>query len=85
MATRRAQALVELAIGMFAAALVVSAITLFTVFIVRTLREQNSARGPSPEHAGPIEVDAFAAEYFVGAKTLVPKEKINIPSNIILP
>ena len=85
MATRRAQALVELAIGLFAAALVISATTLFTVFITRSLREQNSARGPSPEHAGPIEVDAFAAKYFAGAKTLTPNEKINMPSKTILP
>ena len=64
MATRRGQAMVELAVGMFAIALVLSAVTLFAVFMTRSLREQNSARGPSPEKAEPLEVDAFAESYF---------------------
>ena len=84
MGTRRGQALVELAVGLFAVALVISAVTLFAVFIARSLREQNSARGPSPEQAKPVEVDAFAETYFVGAKTLETKEKINMPSTAIM-
>ena len=84
MATRRAQAMVELAIGMFAVALVISAVTLFVVFIARSLREQNSARGPSPRHAAPVEVDAFAETYFAGQKTLRTNERVDMPSTVIM-
>ena len=84
MATRRAQAMVELAIGMFAVALVISAVTLFAVFIARSLREQNSARGPSPVHADPVEVDAFAETYFAGRKTLSTNERVDMPSTVIM-
>ena len=84
MATRRAQAMVELAIGMFAVALVISAVTLFAVFIARSLREQNSARGPSPRHADPVEVDAFAETYFAGQKTLKTNERVDMPSTVIM-
>ena len=84
MATRRGQAMVELAGGMFAIALVLSAVTLFAVFMTRSLREQNSARGPSPEKAEPLEVDAFAESYFAGRKTLETKEQVEMPSTLIL-
>ena len=62
MGTRRGQAMTELAFGMFAFALVVSALTTFAVYIARSLRVQNSARGPAPERAEPVETGAFAAE-----------------------
>ena len=84
MDTRRGQALVELAIGMFAVALVIGAISLFTVFIARSLREQNAARGPSPEPAEPVEVDAFSESYFAGRKTLESRERVQMPPNYIL-
>ena len=84
MATRRAQAMVELAVGMFAVVLVISAVTLFTVYIVRSLRVQNTARGASPEPAEPVEVDGFAEKFFTGTKTLSTKERVAIPSNAIL-
>ena len=80
MATRRGQAMVELAVGMFAVALVISAVTLFTVYIVRSLRVQNSARGSSPEPAEPVELD----EFFTGTKTLSTKERVAIPPTAIL-
>lgn len=79
MDTRRGQAFVELAIGMFAIALVVSAISLFAVFISRSLREQNSARGPSPERAEPVEIDSFAERFFAGRKTLQSNERVLMP------
>ena len=74
----------ELAVGLFAVSLVIGATTLFAVFIARSLREQNSARGPSPEKAGPVEVDAFAEAYFAGRKTLESNEKVNMPSTAIM-
>jgi hypothetical protein len=41
---RRAQALIELAVGMFAFALVISALTGFAVWIAKSLKMQNSLR-----------------------------------------
>lgn len=84
MATRRGQAMVELAVGMFAVALVISAVTLFTVYIVRSLRLQNSARGSSPEPAEPVELDEFSEKFFTGTKTLSTKERVAIPPTAIL-
>ena len=84
MATRRAQAMVELALGMFALTLVISALCLFTVYIARSLRVQNTARGQSPETAAPIEVDDFAEQYFTGTKTLNINERAVMPTTTIL-
>ncbi len=49
MATRRGQALVELAAGMFAIALVVATIVAFAEFIVNGMNEMGEYR---PEHTG---------------------------------
>ena len=79
MATRRAQALVELALGMFALALVTSALCVFAVYIARSLRVQNTARGSAPEPAEPVEVGDFAERYFTGTKTLKISERVEMP------
>lgn len=52
MRTRRGQALLELAAGMFALSLVVSAITVFATFEVKTLKLQNSLRSSTPLMSG---------------------------------
>ena len=84
MGTRRGQALTELAFGMFAFALVVSALTTFAVYIARSLRVQNSARGPAPERAEPVETGAFAAEWLFGTGRLKIEERAVMPATTIL-
>lgn len=84
MATRRGQALIELAIGMFTLALVVSALCGFAVYIARSLRVQNSQRGRSPESAEPVEVGRFAADYVFGSETLKIKEPFYMPETVIV-
>jgi len=84
MATRRGQALVELAFGMFAFALVVSALATFAVYIARSLRVQNSARGPSPERAEAVETGAFASEWLFGSEKLKIGERVSMPVTTIL-
>ena len=84
MVTRRAQALVEMSLGMFALALVTSALCGFAVYIARSLRVQNTTRGPSPELAAPVEVGDFAERYFTGSKTLTIQERAVMPVTTIL-
>jgi len=84
MATRRAQAMVELALGMFAMALVTSALCLFAVYIARSLRVQNTTRGSSPSSSDAVEVDDFAERYFVGSSTLEINERAEMPTTTIL-
>lgn len=80
----RAQAMVELTLGMFALALVTSALCLFAIYIARTLRVQNSTRGPSPAKYSSVKVDDFAAKYFVGDSSLKINEQAVMPSTYIL-
>ena len=84
MATRRGQALIELALGMFALVLVTSALCVFAVYISRSLRVQNTARGASPTTAEPVEVGDFAERYFTGTKTLKINERAEMPTTAIL-
>lgn len=44
--------MMELAVGMFAIALVVSALCAFAVFMAKSLRVQNSLRSSSPQPSG---------------------------------
>ena len=67
---RRGQALVELAAGMFALALVVSALCLFAVYIVNSLRVQNSLRSSAPQPNKPVKVEDFAVRHVLNACTL---------------
>lgn len=84
MATRRGQALIELALGMFALVLVTSALCVFAVYIARSLRVQNTARGASPTTAEQVEVGDFAERYFTGTKTLKINERAEMPTTAIL-
>lgn len=52
MRTRRGQALLELAVGMFALALVVSAVTVFATFEAKSLKVQNMLRSSTPLMTG---------------------------------
>ena len=53
---RSGQALMELAVGMLALVMVVSALCGFSVFIARSLKAQNSTRAGSSEGNGEVEV-----------------------------
>jgi hypothetical protein len=82
--TRRGQALMELAVGMFALALVVSALTGFAVYIAKSLRSQNSVRSSSKSSDATVEVEAFAAEWIFGREKLNVGEKAVMPPTTIL-
>lgn len=74
MRTRRGQALLELAVGMFTLALVVSALAVFTRYIARSLEIENHLRGNGRGVADKIELDGFAAERVFGSRNLHIKE-----------
>lgn len=88
--SRRGQALMELAVGMFALALVTSALCGFAVYIARSLRAQNELRaglgptGGSNAKSDSVEVGAFAAEHVFGTESLGIKEKVEMPPTVIL-
>lgn len=77
----RGQALMELAVGMFALALVVSALCGFSLYIVKSLKAQNSLRSGTGRSSvtDKVEFDAFAAEHVFGGKTLKISEKVEMP------
>lgn len=75
------QALMELAVGMFALALVVSALCGFSLYIVKSLKAQNSLRSSHGQSSvtDSVELDAFAAKNVFGVKALKIKEKVEMP------
>ena len=81
---RRGQALMELAVGMFALALVVSALAGFAVYIAKSLRSQNTVRSSSESPDTVVEVDKFAAEWIFGREKINVREKITMPETTIL-
>lgn len=78
---RRGQALMELAVGMFTLALVVSALGVFATYIARSLRVQNSLRGThhATNMTREVELDRFSSEYLFGSDTLTIKEHVEMP------
>ncbi len=80
---RSGQALVELAMGMFTIALVVSALTAFAVYIAKSLKMQNSLRTGSASQQDKVELSQFAAENVFGTSVLVVKEKVVMPNTEI--
>lgn len=81
--SRRGQALMELAVGMFALALVVSALCGFATYIAKSLRVQNHVRTGGPK-SDSVEVGDFAAEHVFGATKIQIKEKLKLPETTIL-
>ena len=81
---RRGQAMIELAAGMFALALVVSALCLFAVYIVKSLEVQNSLRSSSPQNNKPVKVEDFAVRHFTGRDTLKMDEHAVMPPTEVL-
>ena len=81
---RRGQALMELAVGMFALALVVSALAGFAVYIAKSLRSQNTVRSSFKSSDTTVEVDKFAAEWIFGKEKMDVREKVVMPETTIL-
>ena len=68
---RRGQALMELAVGMFTIALLLSASFFFVKYIVRSLEIQNHLRSPGQAtYEADIDLDKFAANEVFGLKNL---------------
>ena len=83
MRTRRGQALMELAAGMFAIALVAGCICVFAVFIAKSLRVQNSLRSLAPQPSGEkVEFGEFLYSV-VGRHWLVVEESVSLPPTTI--
>lgn len=83
----RGQALMELVIGMFALALVVSALCGFAVYIAKSLRVQNELRqndGRTNSGSDSVEVGGFASRYVFGNEALRIEERVELPDRMIL-
>ncbi len=75
----------ELAVGMFALALVVGALCAFAIFMAKSLKVQNSLRSSAPQPSGE-EVD-FNIVLFRGdgdEHVLKIDEHVRMPSTVIL-
>lgn len=83
MGTKRGQALMELAVGMLALALVVAALTDFAIYISKSLKMQNSLRVGASSQSDEIELSDLAAEYIFGAKSVPIREKVVMPATTI--
>ena len=71
MRTRRGQALMELAVGMFTITLLLSASFFFVKYIVRSLEIENHLRSSGQAtYADSIKLDDFAANEVFGLKNL---------------
>ena len=65
------QALMELAVGMFTLALLLSAIFVFVRYIARSLEIENHLRSPEQAtYADKVKLDDFAANRVFGSKVL---------------
>ena len=81
---RRGQALMELAVGMFAIALVVGCLCVFAIFIAKSLRVQNSLRSSSPQPSGEkVEFGEFLYG-ILGRHWLVVSEDVKLPPTVIV-
>ena len=95
----RAQALVEMAVGMLALALVASALVCFSLYIAKSLDMHRRIRGSAGSGAlysqgGPgsyssasdsdtVRVEPLAAEYIFGSTEVKVKEEVYIPNMAI--
>lgn len=73
----------ELAVGLFALALVVSALCGFAHYVAKSLRVQNELR-VGGKRSDAVEVSSWAVQHVFGAETLKISEKLNWPSTIIV-
>ena len=71
MRTRRGQALMELAVGIFTLALLLSALFVFVRYIARSLEIENHLRSSGQAtYADKVKLDDFAANRVFGSKVL---------------
>lgn len=83
MRTRRGQAMMEMAVGMFALALVVGFLCVFAVFIAKSLKVQNSLRSSAPQPSGEkVEFGDFLYG-IAGRHWLIVNERVALPSTHI--
>lgn len=78
MRIRRGQAMVELSLGVFTLALLTGALCGFAVYISRSLRMQNAARGTMPLAAEQVEVSfgGYSGELSVNERAELPDRLI---------
>lgn len=84
MGTKRGQALIELALGLFSLVLVTSALGVFVSYIVRSLKAQNDLRVGVSSHREEVEIPEFAAKYIFGVDHLKIDEAVKMPQTSIL-
>ena len=84
MRTRRGQAMMELAVGMFAIALVVSVLSVFAVFIAKSLKVQNSLRSSSPQPSGEKVPFGDFLHHILGQRNLIVRENVVLPGTYVV-
>lgn len=84
MGIKKGQALIELAMGIFALALLVTSLCAFAEYIVKSLKMQNSLRVGASSQQDQVELNDFAAEKVFGTSILKIREKVEMPSMIIM-
>lgn len=93
---RRGQALIEMAMGMFALALVLASLFGFIAYIVTSLDMHRDLRADAGRAAlnsvgmgesysskiskDTVEIEPFAAEYVFGSQEIEVKEEVHLPS-----
>lgn len=68
--TKQGQAIIELALGLVAIMILVSAFFYLARYMAKSLKIQNQLRSPSPIYAESIKLDDFASEEVFGQKNL---------------
>ena len=79
MRTRRGQAMMELAAGMFAITLIVSSLCAFAVFMAKSLKVQNSLRSSAPQPSGEKVPLGDFLYGIVGQHHLFVDERVSMP------
>ena len=81
---RRGQALVEVAVGMLALALVVSALCGFALYVTKSLEIQNKLR-VGGKRSETVDVSGPTSQYLFGDGRLKASEKLSWPPDAIIP
>ena len=71
-------------LGMFAFALVVTALAGFAIYIAKSLKMQNSIRTGASTQTDSVEFSTFGAKYVFGAEKLNIRESVTMPSRAIV-
>ena len=83
MRIRSGQALIELGIGLLTLAILVTVLSGFAVYIVRSLKAQNTVRAGAAEGNGSVDVQIFYGQNTV--ETLKVKERVQMPELTVTP